>query len=67
MRFGGTQDLLLDTCPPRAGDRYVVLGSAGGTSPGIAIDGLTMPLVQDAYFAVTAPVAAHSAQRARSR
>ncbi|MCZ6596063.1 MAG: hypothetical protein O7B99_00325 [Planctomycetota bacterium] len=50
---GGTQDLLLDTCPPRPGERYVVLGSFSGTSPGIVVDGLTLPLAADAYFAVT--------------
>ena len=47
--FGGTQTLSLDAGPAAAGRTYLVLGSASGTSPGIPIDGLTLPLVLDTY------------------
>jgi hypothetical protein len=46
---GGTQNLSLDAGPPHAGQIYLVLGSLTGTSPGIQVDGLTLPLVFDSY------------------
>ncbi|MEM7306272.1 MAG: right-handed parallel beta-helix repeat-containing protein [Planctomycetota bacterium] len=40
--------------PPAADIAYWVLGSLSGTSPGLALGGLTLPLNPDAYFALTA-------------
>jgi hypothetical protein len=60
-----TQELLLRAGPQAAGAHDFVLGSFGGTTPGIAIGAHdVLPLVADAYFAATllgwAPLADHS-------
>lgn len=49
----GRHDLALDAGPDRAGDLYLLLGSASGTAPGIGIDGFVVPLVFDAWTAFT--------------
>lgn len=46
---GGTQNLDLDAGADRAGDLYLVLGSASGTAPGFAVGGVVLPLVADGY------------------
>lgn len=51
---GGTQPLTLDAGPGHAGSIYVVLGSFSGTSPGLAIGSVTLPLgPADPYFGFT--------------
>ena len=51
---GGTQDLRLLAGSQFAGQPYLVLGSAGGTTPGLPIDGETVPLnPADPYFSFT--------------
>lgn len=50
---GGTQELFLDAGADHAGDTYLMLGSATGTSPGISIDGMEIPLVLDSYTDLT--------------
>ena len=52
---GGTQALSLDAGPEHAGMAYQILGSLNGTSPGIALGGLVIPLNFDLrYFLLTA-------------
>lgn len=46
---GGVQSLALDAGPLFASHPYLLLGSGSGTNPGLAIDGLLLPLVVDAY------------------
>ena len=49
---GGSQELFLRAGAQHAGELYVMLGSASGTSPGIVVDadeGLVLPLVPDGY------------------
>ncbi len=50
---GGFQGLTLDAGPARAGELYVILGSASGTVPGLLLDGLVLPLNFDAYLLST--------------
>ncbi len=50
---GGTQSLALDAGAARAGDLYLVLGSASGTSPGLPLDGQLIPLQLDNYTLTT--------------
>jgi predicted GH43/DUF377 family glycosyl hydrolase len=50
---GGTQSLSLRAGTLHAGELYLVLGSASGTQPGIAVNGLNLPLNQDAWFTAT--------------
>lgn len=51
---GGTQQWAVDVGPGFAGQLYLVLGSLGGTQPGIPLaPGVVLPLVSDAYFALT--------------
>jgi FG-GAP repeat len=50
---GGTPDLWLNAGSAHANALYLVLGSFSGTQPGIAVEGLTVPLVWDAYTAWT--------------
>lgn len=50
---GGTVMLQLEAGPTAAAKLHVVLGSLTGVSPGVPIDGPTLPLVPDAYFALT--------------
>lgn len=47
---GGTQSFLLDAGPTFAGLPYAILGSTSGTTPGILIDGLLLPLNADTYL-----------------
>jgi hypothetical protein len=49
---GGTQNLVLDAGPARAGKLYIVLGSASGTAPGLP-GPPALPLNFDAYFKFT--------------
>ncbi len=54
LAAGGSQDLTLNAGPAFAGDFYVLLGSATGTQPGIALPGgLTLPLNFDFYTQIT--------------
>ncbi|QDU67861.1 hypothetical protein [Engelhardtia mirabilis] len=46
---GGKQALDLDAGSDRAASIYLVLGSATGTTPGLVLDGVTVPLALDAY------------------
>ncbi len=50
---GATIDFDLVAGTPRAGDFYFLLGSISGTSPGIPVDGFTLPLNNDPYFKFT--------------
>lgn len=50
---GGTQTLQLDAGSNRAGDLYLVLGSATGTAPGLPLGSGVLPLVLDAYSDLT--------------
>ena len=47
---GGTQTLHLRAGAARAGQIYFLLGSLTGTSPGLPVDTLVLPLNFDAYF-----------------
>ena len=47
---GGVLGFCLELGPSFAGDLYLVLGSASGTSPVLFVDGLHVPLAIDAYF-----------------
>ena len=51
--LGGFQAMFFDTCVGFAGNRYIVLGSASGTSPGTTIGGAFIPLNPDGYFGQT--------------
>lgn len=51
---GGQQLLHLDAGESLAGKPYLVLGSAHGTSPGVVLGTVTVPLNFDKYFALTA-------------
>ena len=53
LSAGGLQSLSLHPGAAHAGALYFLLGSASGTSPGIAIDGQTLPLNFDGYFNLT--------------
>jgi hypothetical protein len=46
---GGSVDLFLDTSKTHAGQEYVILGSTSGTSPGIPVGGLVLPLNFDMF------------------
>jgi hypothetical protein len=52
LSAGGSQGLTL-SAPSSAGEVYWVLGTASGTLPGIAIEGLVVPLNYDAYTGLT--------------
>ena len=47
---GGWQEFQLDAGSDNGGDLYLLTGSASGTTPGIPVDGLTVPLNLDAYL-----------------
>ena len=47
---GGTIGFCLSLGAAQAGDLYLLLGSATGTTPPLTVDGLELPLVVDAYF-----------------
>ncbi|QDU68691.1 hypothetical protein [Engelhardtia mirabilis] len=53
LLFGGTQTLSLDAGAAHAGQLYWILGSTTGTRPGIAVDGVLLPLNVDAYTGFT--------------
>ncbi len=46
---GGTQSLTLRATPEQAGDLFLVVGSATGTSPTIILDGFELPIIPDVY------------------
>lgn len=50
---GGTQEFFLETCPPAIGDPYLLLGTVSGTTPGIPVDSVVLPLTSDPYFLFT--------------
>ncbi len=50
---GGAQLLTVEAGASHAGEVYLVLGSRSGTAPGLAIDGLVLPLNFDAYLLKT--------------
>ncbi|QDU65136.1 FG-GAP repeat protein [Engelhardtia mirabilis] len=54
LSSGGQQTLGIDFGADRAGLVYLVLGSASGTAPGIAVGGVLLPLAPDAYLSFTA-------------
>lgn len=55
--FGGVQTLQLDAGLEFAGCNYWVVGTTGGTLPGLVVDGLTVPINSDGYthFTLTSP------------
>ena len=53
LAAGGVHALGLDAGPAHAGETYLVLGSLTGTEPGVAVDGLVLPLAIDAWFLFT--------------
>lgn len=53
LSAGGTVTMSFSSDPVFASLPYLVLGSASGTSPGFIVDGLTLPLVPDAYWQFT--------------
>lgn len=50
LSAGGTVNFALDGGAGSASQLYLMLASASGTSPGIAVDGLTLDLVFDSYL-----------------
>ena len=50
---GGTQTLEIDAGSAHSGELYIVLGSAAGTSPGVSLGGISIPLNPDAYTSYT--------------
>ena len=48
-----TQNLYLDAGVPNRSRFYWILGSATGTSPGVSLGGVTIPLVPDPWTDVT--------------
>ncbi len=51
---GGTQNLALDAGIANAGDRYALVGSMSGFTPGVDLgNGLLLPLNPDNYFVLT--------------
>jgi choice-of-anchor B domain-containing protein len=50
---GGSQQLTLRAGSQHAGDVYLILGSASGSEPGFPLDGVTVPLLADAYTLAT--------------
>ena len=53
LATGGTQQLLVEAGSQAPLNFYMFLGSASGTGPGLAVDGLPLPLNYDAYFEST--------------
>jgi len=53
LTTGGAQQLDLFAGPAFAGKLYFVLGSATGTSPGLTLGSVNIPLVFDPYFGIT--------------
>ncbi|MEM7307343.1 MAG: hypothetical protein AAF682_11765 [Planctomycetota bacterium] len=50
---GGTQSMILSTGGVQAGDLYIVLGSAAGTSPGTPLGSVVVPLNIDTVTTLT--------------
>ncbi|MEM7311441.1 MAG: metallophosphoesterase family protein [Planctomycetota bacterium] len=50
---GGTQGFALDAGASHGGEAYWMFGSLSGTSPGLPIGGVLLPLNFDAYLALT--------------
>ena len=50
---GGSLDLTLFAPPELGPSLYLLLGSASGTTPGLVVDGLVLPLNVDSYFLST--------------
>jgi hypothetical protein len=50
---GGQQVLALDAGPSHAGALFILVGSLSGTSPGLVLDGLVLPINPDAYTNLT--------------
>ena len=50
---GGTQSLALQAGVEYANRLYWLVGSMTGTTPGVVIDGVVLPLVPDAWFTTT--------------
>jgi len=50
LSSGGSQTFLLDAGPGNANSAYLMLGSLSGTSPGIGVGFVTLPLNPDFYF-----------------
>ncbi|QDU66194.1 hypothetical protein [Engelhardtia mirabilis] len=53
LTTGGPQVLYLDAGAAHAGEIYLVIGSASGTSPGVVFGNATIPLNFDAYLQTT--------------
>jgi hypothetical protein len=54
LAAGGTQTMLLNAGPAQALRLFLLLGSSSGTSPGLPVDGVVLPLViPDPYFTFT--------------
>jgi hypothetical protein len=53
LSSGGVQNLSFDLGPELAGQLHLVLGSATGTSPGLPVDGVVLPLALDSYLLLT--------------
>lgn len=50
---GGAHALTIDLGPDHTAELYLVLGSLSGTTPGLVVDGVEIPVVFDAYTAAT--------------
>ncbi|MEM7205638.1 MAG: hypothetical protein AAF628_35610 [Planctomycetota bacterium] len=50
LRTGGTQDMAVDAGSAHGNLPYLIVGSASGTSPGLTIGGVPVPLNADQYF-----------------
>ena len=57
LATGGAQTLTLQAGAANAGRSYLVLGSVSGTSPGLPINGVVLPLAFDAYTNLTIALA----------
>lgn len=53
LASGGTQQFQLRAGPAFAGELYLLLGSASGTSPGLPLGGGLLPLNPGPYFSLT--------------
>ncbi|MFT6362853.1 MAG: hypothetical protein ACJAZ8_001263 [Planctomycetota bacterium] len=53
LGYGGAQTLSLHAGASQAGHLYIVAGSVSGTSPGLNLGPVTVPLVYDGYFDFT--------------
>lgn len=53
LSVGGSQSFAISGGPAYAGELYWLVGSSAGTSPGIVLDGQTLPLNPDAWMFTT--------------